>query len=473
MEQQTISPDAAPNTANERQTSSEPAPGSSWREWVRQGLRASTLRAVQRLPEGPSASVMLLLVSVASAIVTVASRFGVEGEATFDLRSWLFGWAPSALMIFGFWLVLDWTRETAKHPSPVAAWFLLYMIATVPVWLVASAVRGYDPEWWSEGGVSSWAFFTAMMVWLALVAWRTSQAVTRSTVVALSLFLYAVVVQLVTAWHLSTQAWEPVESYDDDEFVSLTLSQEVFESQQTLLQDSLRAIAPSSGDRRQTFGLIYAPYDEDVFLRESVMVKEILEQRFGAQDRVVRLVNNATTANELPWATTLNLERSLRALAQAMNTERDVLVIYLTSHGGADFKLAAENWPLEVEDLTAAELRSMLDELGIRHRVIAVSACYSGGWIEPLRNDDTLVMTAADKDHTSYGCGSNSELTFFGRAVFDEQLRKTLSFEEAFNAAVPVIKQREIDGKKDDGFSNPQISVGSNIRIVLEELTAG
>jgi hypothetical protein len=153
-----------------------------------------------------------------------------------------------------------------------------------------------------------------------------------------------------------------------------------------------------------------------------------------------------------------------------MDPERDVLVVYLTSHGGADFKLAAENWPLEVEELTADRLRAMLDEVGIRHRVIVVSACYSGGWIGPLQSEDTLIMTAADKDHTSYGCGSKSELTFFGRALFDEQLRKTLSFEEAFNAAVPVIKQREIEEKKDDGFSNPQISVGRNIRVILDEL---
>jgi hypothetical protein len=218
--------------------------------------------------------------------------------------------------------------------------------------------------------------------------------------------------------------------------------------------------------------LVYAPYSEDVFLRESGMVQQVLEERFGARGRVVRLLNNPATAEEFPWATTLNLERSLKALAEAMDTERDVLVMYLTSHGGADFKLAAEHWPLEVEDLTADQLRTMLDDLGIRHRVIAVSACYSGGWIEPLQDEDTLVMTAADKDHTSYGCGSLSELTFFGRAVFDEQLRKTLSFEEAFKAAVPVIKQREIEAKKDDGFSNPQISVGTNIRGVLEELTA-
>ncbi|MBM0103195.1 hypothetical protein JM946_00480 [Steroidobacter sp. S1-65] len=416
---------------------------------------------------------MLLLVAGSTAIVTAASRYEVDGPAWFDVRSFLFGWAPSALLIFGLWSVLEWTREKAAHASPVAAWYLLFTIASVPITLLGIAVRAYQPGWWEQGDTLAWVFYGALWFWLGIAMWRISRAVTRSMLVAASLLVYAIIVQIAASWQISTQAWQPLESYEDEEYASLTLSQEVFETQQTLLQGSLQAIVPSTGDKRQTFGLIYAPYAEDVFLRESAMVKQVLEERFGAWGRVVRLVNNATTANEFPWATTRNLERSLQALAKAMNPERDVLVIYLTSHGGADFKLAAENWPLHVEDLTADELRSMLDELGIRHRVIAVSACYSGGWIEPLRNDDTLVMTAADKDHTSYGCGSNSELTFFGRAVFDEQLRKTLSFEEAFKAAVPVIKQREIDGKKDDGFSNPQISVGSNIRTVLDELTAG
>jgi hypothetical protein len=76
-------------------------------------------------------------------------------------------------------------------------------------------------------------------------------------------------------------------------------------------------------------------------------------------------------------------------------------------------------------------------------------------------DEGTLVMTATGKDHTSYGCGSLSELTFFGRAVLAEYLRRTPSFEEAFAAAGPIIKQREIDANKDDGFSNPQIWVGA------------
>jgi hypothetical protein len=54
--------------------------------------------------------------------------------------------------------------------------------------------------------------------------------------------------------------------------------------------------------------------------------------------------------------------------------------------------------------------------------------------------------------------------------MFDEQLRSTHSFEEAFAAAVPVIRRREEEAGKPDGFSNPQISVGAKIKPVLDAL---
>jgi peptidase C13-like protein len=450
-------------------------PERSWLDWVLQGLRAAALLPVRDLPAGPGPWAMLLIVGLATAIATCAARLEIDGPATFDLYSWLVRWAPDAFLIFGAWLVFSWAPASLKHESPVAAWYLLLVISGLPVNLVAEAAailqaRGNLPYWWWDGW-QAWAIYGALMTWWTASAWRVSQAVSRSIPAVTGLVGYVLAILILSAWQLPDNSWQSVDEESDEEFSGLELSQEVFESQQALLDDALRAIVPTSGGKRQVYGLIYAPYDQDVFLRESAMVQQVLDERFGARGRTVRLVNNSATAAELPWATTLNFERSLAALAKAMDKARDVLVVYLTSHGGADFTLAALNWPLTVGELTADGLRAMLDDAGIRHRVIAVSACYSGGWIEPLKNEDTLVMTAADEDHTSYGCGSASELTFFGRAVFDEQLRKTGSFEESFRAAVPVIKQREIEAGKDDGFSNPQIFVGKNIRGTLRDLS--
>ena len=143
----------------------------------------------------------------------------------------------------------------------------------------------------------------------------------------------------------------------------------------------------------------------------------------------------------------------------------------MSSHGASDGELSAGMRPLTVNTVTPEDLKRWLDEAGIKHRVISISACYAGNWIVPLSDADTLVMTASDADHTSYGCGSKSDLTFFGRAMYDEQLRnKTLSFETALASARPIIKQREEEAGKTDGYSNPQIAMGANIRDRLKLL---
>jgi hypothetical protein len=172
------------------------------------------------------------------------------------------------------------------------------------------------------------------------------------------------------------------------------------------------------------YGIVFAPYaSEDVFLRESTMVAGVLAQRFDAQGRVLQLVNHMTTG-DAALGHAAEPARAVDAAAASMDKDEDVLVVYLTSHGGSDFR-----WPPRTGRSTSRrcrprQLREALDAAGIRHRVVAVSACYSGGWVEPLASDTTLVMTAADATHTSYGCGHRSPLTFFGRAMFDEQLRR-------------------------------------------------
>ena len=59
----------------------------------------------------------------------------------------------------------------------------------------------------------------------------------------------------------------------------------------------------------------------------------------------------------------------------------------------------------------------ILDESHIRWRVIIVSACYSGIFIPVLKNDSTLIMTAADSRHSSFGCDDTRDLTYFGEAL--------------------------------------------------------
>ena len=85
----------------------------------------------------------------------------------------------------------------------------------------------------------------------------------------------------------------------------------------------------------------------------------------------------------------------------------------------------------------------MLQDAGIKWRVIVVSACYSGGFIEPLRDDNSIVITAAAPDRTSFGCEAGRDFTYFGEAYFRDALAKTRSFTEAFALAKDIVARKE------------------------------
>ena len=124
--------------------------------------------------------------------------------------------------------------------------------------------------------------------------------------------------------------------------------------------------------------------------------------------------------------------------------------------------------PLDLTEVTPGSLRQAIADAHIGTRVIAVSACYAGTYLAPLSNASALVMTAADATHTSFGCSNEADFTYFGKAVFDEALRQTFSFPEAFARAVPVLRERETKVSHD--FSNPQIAEGDQAKATLERL---
>lgn len=437
--------------------------------WLRDGLRASLLLRPRLAQQPVTPWTLAVLVLVLVLLELALGRLEVPGPAEFDLRGWLVPWWSTAFVLFAAWWVL-----AGAAPS---RWFALWTGALLPPTVVAYAVgiahaHGVLPAVLTSQA-SLWTIYLSLWAWTLAIAVRLASAlgapVRRLPVLAGALLA----VYVAGAWWVPDRAWGPDGSAAlEAPPARLALTQEVFEAQQALWSRQVQALAPQRPGVVDVYGLVFAPYaDEDVFLRESTLVADVLAERFDAAGRVLQMVNHADTAQQLPWATPLNLQRAVQALAERMDPAEDLLVVYLTSHGASDHRLAATHGPLDVEPVSPGELRRALDKAGIRHRVVAVSACYSGGWIPALQSPTTLMMTAADAVNTSYGCGRLSPLTFFGRAVFDEQLRsRTRSFEQAFAAAVPVIAQREKEAGKADGFSNPQISVGEGIRPVLRAL---
>ena len=153
-----------------------------------------------------------------------------------------------------------------------------------------------------------------------------------------------------------------------------------------------------------------------------------------------------------------------------MNPDQDVLVLTLTSHGSRE-GLEVTNGSLPLLQLGPTELRQALDESGIKWRVLIVSACYSGVFLEPLETDFTFIATASDSEHSSFGCADDRDLTYFGEAFLKDSVPTTASLEQAFKKAADLIQKRETAEHLE--HSNPQLYVGPAIREKLAQLEHG
>lgn len=192
---------------------------------------------------------------------------------------------------------------------------------------------------------------------------------------------------------------------------------------------------------------------QSVFMREADYVGNLLQTRFAAHGRLT-LINHRDHLATRPMATSASLGRSFQALAERSGAE-DLIFIYLTSHGSAQHELHIDQPRLQLADLPASELASLLTPLKDRYKVLVISACYSGGFIPELQDEKTLVITAARADRVSFGCSEENDFTYFGRALFAEALQETDDLQRAFELAKASVAARE----KSDGFepSEPQI----------------
>ena len=238
--------------------------------------------------------------------------------------------------------------------------------------------------------------------------------------------------------------------------------------QAALVDAALAKLAPTEAGPSKLYFVGFASYaDQDVFRREIGSVREIMDERFGTTGRSLVLLNHRDTYQSEPLANASNLERALDGVGRVMDNSKDILVLYITTHGGPG-QLAVEFPRLQLNNLSAGRLADMLEKSGIKRRLIIISACYAGSFISRLRTDYTAILTAARHDRTSFGCSNERHWTYFGDALFNRALRQTYSFTEAFEAARATVGQWEREQKLVP--SEPQMDIGPGIAPWLEVL---
>jgi hypothetical protein len=225
------------------------------------------------------------------------------------------------------------------------------------------------------------------------------------------------------------------------------------------LDRALRALLPQRAGTVDAYVISIALDSDPVFGREARVAGDVLSARYGARGRTIVLAGSHGNApSALPRGTPETLNLALARIAELINRDEDVLVIYTTSHG-TPFGLYYNDADHGYGAISPNRLRDVFEGLGIRNRLLILSACYSGVFVPRLQSETTAIVTAASAERSSFGCVADNDWTFFGDAMINHALRKPQPLRAAFTEANGLITGWEAQFPVRP--SQPQVSIGA------------
>ncbi len=376
----------------------------------------------------------------------------------------LFAWYLLAVLFLAAWL--RW--RCAPAPTFRAACALVAGLIPVPL-LVATLGQAYLEERWLLLAIVAGALYLLLYLLRGLrsLTGAPQRAAAFSGVVILLGFVW-----LSDALDVIPDVWAPLELEPAVASADNTPADQesLLFAQQSKIDRALAAIEADSAPEGDAFFLGFAGVGEEkVFAQEIQLASRVIGARFPVGGRSLTLVNDARDLHGAPLASLSALQYALRGMAAKMHLDRDVLFLSISSHGSQDPAIAVSNSDLPFNDFTDEELAQALEQSGIKWRVIIISACYAGGFLDSLKNPQTIVIAAAAADRTSFGCGSDSDLTYFGEAFYRDALPGARTLREAFEQARTSIAQRERREHVD--ASKPQAYFGTELEKKLAHLT--
>jgi hypothetical protein len=442
-----------------------------WRN-LGSGLRLAFGLPVSFLAFRVSVRQLLLLLCIGVLIGATNDYVRAGAHPMLSLHAIVYeGFDAALLLLVGAVLSAAYRQPHLKLALPVI------VLASEPALGVVNLILALPGN---QGGLLGysiqWAGFWLLMAWIAFIYWRAIAIALMPRQPRFWLRSLAGAALLIAGVALAiwaNQPWfyaAPQAPVQDTQYPS-PASEAVLIKQPQLLYEALTELEDERPGVTDLYFVGFAPFAaEDVFRKDIEVARDLFDDRFDTDGRSIALINNPRTMLEVPFATASNLRATLSEIGDIINPDQDVVMLYLTSHGTRDHKLSVEFPPLQLDALTPEMLKEMLDDAGIKWRIIVVSACYSGGFIEPLKDSYTLIMTASAASRTSFGCGSESDATYFGDALFQHALRFEDSLVKAFEQAKARIEERERNDKLEP--SQPQIFVGDEMAAKLPKLEA-
>ena len=349
------------------------------------GIRVALFRRVHRLDFRISG---LQLVGVALAAMLAASLVDIavaRGAAEFNAVG-IFGQIRDVAILLGIcWLV----GFALRVPGVALSLPIIFLAAGWVPDLIFAGVIALGDRLQPQGVrlllVPLWWLFLA---WSLLIAWRAVSIalqgerrvgqVSRGVAVA-AVFGGTLAIALLFP---SARMWEEmsrdVTAQSQDSKLPRVESEEVLAAQPRILYEALTGLEEREPGAPNTYFVGFAgDASQDVFRNDMEAARDVMDERFDTENRSVVLINSPRTVLDTPLATATNLRAALSTVGRLIDPDEDLLVLYLSSHGTADHRLYVNFPPLALQQITPTALARMLQESGIKWKVVIVSACYS------------------------------------------------------------------------------------------------
>jgi hypothetical protein len=381
---------------------------------------------------------------------------------------------PTALAIIALYAcaVLGVAFALSRSLKPRAQFrcVLFTVVALLPVVIAAGFV--IDGHW--DGMAARLAGGLVVLYGLAYIAnaMRSLTGAFQPRAALVLVVALAALFPLARIADLSPWLWTPAASADeagetDDSQVSPLVAESLLFDERAQIDAAVDAMSPGLDASPAVYFVGFAGVaEEHVFAEEIKLAAHIVDERFGTSGHQLLLINDRRDIDTYPIATASGLAYALKAIAEKMNPDRDILFLAISSHGAADASVSVSNGGLQLEQLSDEDLAAALHDSGIKRRIIVISACYAGSFIQSLEDPDTVVIAAAAPDKTSFGCSDDRDLTYFGEAFYRDALPHAKTLQSAFEQAKAAIAVRE--RQEHETPSEPQAYFGTQISAVLE-----
>lgn len=225
-------------------------------------------------------------------------------------------------------------------------------------------------------------------------------------------------------------------------------------------QQVVTPTGPDSTDIK-TYMYAHALWADPVFARDVTSFHKSFSAQFGTPEQATLFGYSSSKLNE---PSPIAVEAAINTFSDNAVDGEDVIVVMFTTHGSPDVLAVKPDGVDTPAGLSADALATFLEPLNNDFQIIVLQACYSGSLIDELAHPNRIILTAAAKDRTSFGCEPNAKNTWFIEAL-NTSMRSGGPWKTIFDRTKTIVRTQETkQGIPSDQHSNPQSYVGANMR---------